>query len=265
MRYLRCGSGPALLLVHGLLGYSFSWRFNLPVLGRHFTVYAPDLLGTGFSDRPKGLDCSMAALAERLFDLLRALGIRELDLVGTSHGGALATLMAANSQQSREMEIRKLVLVAPVNPWSEAGRRRVRVLSTATGRALFLGIAPWLGPTGPLWLRRMYGDPTRIPPGTLNGYRAPLRNPGAWEYALEVVRSWRNDLRHLESHYARIHLPTLLIWGDRDVVVQTSSARMVQRAIPGAELAIVRGAGHLPYEECPEEFNRILLRFLSRS
>jgi pimeloyl-ACP methyl ester carboxylesterase len=89
--------------------------------------------------------------------------------------------------------------------------------------------------------------------------------PGAWEYALDVVRYWRDDLRHLEAHYAHISVPTLLVWGDRDVVVQTGSAARLQKAIPGAELEIITGAGHLPYEECPEEFNRILLRFLIRS
>jgi len=54
MRYLSAGSGPPLLLVHGLLGYSFSWRFTIPALAQHATVYAIDLLGTGFSDRPPG-------------------------------------------------------------------------------------------------------------------------------------------------------------------------------------------------------------------
>ena len=50
-RYLRAGSGPALLLVHGLMGYSWSWRFNMRELAKHFTVYAPDLPGCGFSQR----------------------------------------------------------------------------------------------------------------------------------------------------------------------------------------------------------------------
>jgi len=58
MRYLRAGSGPALILLHGLLGYSFSWRFTIPALARYATVYAPDMLGAGFSDRPTGLDHS---------------------------------------------------------------------------------------------------------------------------------------------------------------------------------------------------------------
>ena len=52
MRYLRAGSGPPLILLHGLMGYSFSWRYTLPALAPYATAYAPDLLGAGFSDRP---------------------------------------------------------------------------------------------------------------------------------------------------------------------------------------------------------------------
>src|ERR1700685_4333349 len=62
MRYLRAGSGPALILLHGLLGYSFSWRYTMPALAPYATVYAPDLLGAGFSDRPR-IDHSMRATA----------------------------------------------------------------------------------------------------------------------------------------------------------------------------------------------------------
>ena len=61
MRYLCAGSGPPLLLLHGLLGYSFSWRFVIPVLAKESTVYAPDMLGAGFSECPANLECSLQA------------------------------------------------------------------------------------------------------------------------------------------------------------------------------------------------------------
>ena len=118
--YLRAGSGPPVVLVHGLLAHSFSWRFTVPALVPHFTVYAPDVLGIGFSDRVPWLDCSMRASAQRMIDFFDALGLRQFDLVATSHGGAMATIMAAEIGK----RIGRLVLVAPVNPWSRAGRRK---------------------------------------------------------------------------------------------------------------------------------------------
>src|SRR5579863_9024322 len=95
IRYLYAGSGPALLLVHGLLGYSFSWRFTIPTLAQHATVYAVDLMGTGFSDRPPDLDCSFRASAHRLLRFMDATGIASCDLLGTSHGGAVCMILAA--------------------------------------------------------------------------------------------------------------------------------------------------------------------------
>src|SRR3954463_13507678 len=87
LRYLRSGTGPPLLLVHGLLGYSFSWRFAIPPLSEHATVYAVDMLGVGFSDRPPGLNCCLRASAERLLRFLDSAAIVSCDLLGTSHGG----------------------------------------------------------------------------------------------------------------------------------------------------------------------------------
>jgi pimeloyl-ACP methyl ester carboxylesterase len=63
MRYLRAGSGPTLILLHGLLGYSFSWRYTMPALVPYAMVYAPDMLGAGFSNRPAGLDHSLRGTA----------------------------------------------------------------------------------------------------------------------------------------------------------------------------------------------------------
>ena len=88
MRFLRSGQGPPLLFLHGLLGYSFSWRYAIPVLAQQATVHAVDMLGVGFSDRPPGLDGSLRASAGRLLSFLDSVGVESCDLLGTSHGGA---------------------------------------------------------------------------------------------------------------------------------------------------------------------------------
>ena len=98
MRYLCGGSGPPLLLLHGLLGYSFSWRFALPLLAEKATVYAVDMPGVGFSDRPSDASGSLRAQAERLLRFMDGVGIASCDLLGTSHGGAVAMMAAARRQ-----------------------------------------------------------------------------------------------------------------------------------------------------------------------
>ena len=95
MRYLKAGSGPALILIHGLMGYSFSWRFTIPALAPHATVYAIDNLGAGLSTASDDMDCTVRATAERVLQFADALGIKDFDLLGTSHGGAVAIMVAA--------------------------------------------------------------------------------------------------------------------------------------------------------------------------
>ncbi|MBZ5568510.1 MAG: alpha/beta hydrolase [Acidobacteriia bacterium] len=258
VRYLRSGSGPAVVLLHGLLASAFSWRFTIPALAPHCTVYAPDVLGIGFSDRVPGLDCSMRASAARMIEYLDTLGLCEFDLVGTSHGGALATIVAAEIGK----RIRRLVLVAPVNPWSRTGWKRTGVIATAPGGWLFRMTYLRLDRLNNWVLARLYADPTRIPPGTLAGYAEPLKIPGSVDYLLGVVRCWHRDVPALEPFYGNIRVPTLLVWGDRDAAVLPGSAAQVQRAVHGSKLVMMPGVGHLPYEESPAEFNRVLLEFL---
>jgi pimeloyl-ACP methyl ester carboxylesterase len=265
MRYLRAGSGPPLLLVHGLMGYSFSWRFVIPVLSQHATVYAVDMLGTGFSDRPAGLDCRLRANAGRLVRFLDAVGIRSFDLLGTSYGGALAMMTAAMCRQRSDLDLRKLILVAPVNPWSPHGRKLAPFLGSPLGSALFLRTIPRMPWTFPLLLARLYGNPKRIPPGTLEGYVAPVSLPGSFEYALGVARHWSEDLAELESTIPQLaDIRTLLVWGVDDAAVYVQSAGKLRKAFKDCKLVAYAGVGHLTYEEVPEKFNATLIEFLKQ-
>ena len=264
VRYLRAGSGAPLLLIHGLLGYSFCWRQNFETLGRHFDVIAPDLPGTGFSERVPGLDCSVRASARRMLRLLDELGVEQADLLGNSHGGAIAATMAAVDGENSRRRIRRLVLVAPVNPWSSHGQLITAALASRVGRASFPTIWHVLQRLRELILRRLYGDPTHIPPGSVEGYVAGLAEPGSTEHLLAIMRCWQSDVRELESIYRSLRLPTLLLWGDRDAAVLPESAQKVREAVPNAELVMLPGVGHLPQEEVPEEFHRVVLEFLNR-
>ncbi len=262
MRYLCGGSGPPLLLLHGLLGYSFSWRFALPLLAEKATVYAVDMPGVGFSDRPPNAGGSLRANAERLLGFMDGVGIASCDLLGTSHGGAVAMMAAALAPE----RVRSLILVAPVNPWSAHGRRLAPFLSSAPVSWLLLRLEPCLGIVHDTLLRRLYGDPRRIRPGTLAGYSEPFRIPGTLNYGLGIVRSWNRDLDELESALPRIaNIPTLLIWGSRDSAVSPGSAELLRQHFSDCRLEIFDGVGHLPYEEVPDTFNSSVLAFLARS
>ena len=272
MRYLRAGSGPALVLLHGLLGYSFSWRFTMPALAPYATLYAPDLLGAGFSDRPAGIDHSMHGTARRVLRFVENLGLESFDLLGTSRGGEVAMAAAAESLSDECVTgggslplLRRLVLVAPVNPYSRHGKWLAAFLGTRFGAGLFRGLIGRMKMMYPYWHRRMYGDRNHIPPGTLEGYKAPLAIPGLFEHGLSIVRTWNADLRELEALLPKLTaVPTLLMWGSKDPAVYVSSMGPLARHFANVQTVVFPGVGHLPYEECPEEFNRALIEFLKQ-
>jgi len=322
MRYLQAGSGPALILLHGLMGYSFSWRYTMPALAPYRTVYAPDLLGAGFSDRPLGIDHSVRGTALRILRFVEQLGLTSFDLLGTSRGGIVATAVAAEclagaaassellcdssrSEESRSLQpraetqvphfvrddnsgkseqgksskreqykssngadypaarVRKLVLVCPVNPYSAHGRWLAPFFGTRLGAAAFRFAIERRPSLYPYFHARLFADRDKIPAGSLDGYRAPLAIPGLFEHALSIVQTWKQDLRQQEELLPKLaEIPTLLMWGDKDPAVYVSSMERLARHFFYAQMVIFPGIGHLPYEECPQEFNQALIKFL---
>lgn len=264
MRYLRAGSGLSLILLHGLMGYSFSWRYAMPAVAPYRTVYAPDALGAGFSDRPK-VDHSMRATALRLLEFAENLGLSEFDLLGTSRGGAVAMSAAAECLKRNNLRVRSLILVAPVNPYSSQGRSLAAFCGNKFGRPLVNFVLERFPFLYPLMHARMFADRRKIPAGSLDGYKAPLAKPGLFDHALSIVSTWGADLRELEALLPTLGaIPTSLMWGSKDPAVYFSSMEPLARFFPKAEKVVFPGIGHLPYEECQQEFNQALIRFLTR-
>lgn len=266
MRYLRAGSGPPVILIHGLFGYSFSWRFNLDALSQNFSVFAPDLLGIGYSDRPAAgaVPFDLPQTATRMLDWISGLGVGNVSLVGTSHGGGLALAMAALDVQEDRGLIAKLAIVAGVNPWTDRGHRRAKLFSHPVGAFMFKLLAPLIGIARTAMLERMYADPKKITRATREGYNQALLLPRTADYGLAIARSWESDLRHLRRAVRYISgIPTLVIWGDKDPIIPIHSGYKLNDNFKNSRLVVMNGIGHLPYEEAPDEFNEILLEFLN--
>jgi pimeloyl-ACP methyl ester carboxylesterase len=267
MRYLCAGSGPGLILLHGLLGYSFSWRYAMPALAPYATVYAPDMLGAGFSDRPRGLDHSMRTTALRVLRFADNLGLESFDLLGTSRGGAVAMAAAAEGMRGdkgAKRLVRRLVLVCPVNPYSHHGQRLAPLLGTHPVANLFLWVMNHMPSLYPYWHGRMFGDRGKIPPGSLEGYKAPLAIPGLFEHGVSIASTWTADLSELKTLLPELaSIPTLLMWGSKDPAVYVASMEPLARHFANVEKIVFPGIGHLPYEECAVEFNQALVEFLT--
>ncbi len=262
VRFLHSGHGTPLVLLHGLLGYSANWRYAILLLAKTYEVFAPDLPGSGLSECTSELDCCLSSAAGRLLRFLDTVGIGACGLVGSSYGGSTAVL-AASLKPSR---FGRLVLVSPANPWSRIGRKRLTVLRVPGVGAIFPPLARWARPLQGYFIRRMYGDPSRLSAETLASHLLPVRRQGILEHGVGIVRTWSADMRLMETALAGVSkIPTLLVWGSRDRTVDPSSAVPLSRRFESAQIATIEGAGHVPYEESPEKFAQIVLDFLART
>jgi pimeloyl-ACP methyl ester carboxylesterase len=259
MYSLQAGQGSPLILLHGLLGAAVCWRPAIEALAHRARVYAFDAIGMGRSERVSGLDASLQASAERLRSFMDGEGIERADLCASSHGGAVAMFFAANYPE----RVRSLILQAPANPFCSRSRPQIKLFGTRVGQ--------WLGrrlPHAPrrlqaIALERMYGDPERVQPGMLENYVGSLRVPGTVDYVLSVLGCWTDDMAQLKRVLRRLRgLPCLLLWGTHDRAVSLASGEVLQRVL-GAELDLLPGLGHLPYEEQPREFAERVSQFLA--
>lgn len=261
IHYVHAGSGRPLVLIHGLTGSTANWRNNMAACASVAKVYAVDLVNMGSSARLSGVDPGLPATADRVIAWMDALGIGEADIAGHSHGGAVAMMLAARHPD----RVRSLILFAPANPFCNSAERWVRFYTSRVGSA-FAQLVPILPRQVHMYaLARMYGDRTRIAPGTLEGYVDGLRVPGTTQHILNILRNWFAEMRNLRIVLPRIgNLPVMLVWGDRDRAVSLRSARRLQRELGRAELVVLPGAGHVPFEEMPADCNRLMLRWLER-
>jgi pimeloyl-ACP methyl ester carboxylesterase len=168
-------------------------------------------------------------------------------------------------RRNSRVTVRKLILVCPVNPYSSHGKWLAPFVGTSLGSAGFLCAAK-LDFVFPYFHARLYADRSKIPAGSLAGYKAPLAIPGLFNHALTIVRTWSADLKELESLLPELRdIPTLLMWGSKDPAVYASSMEPLAKHFANVQTMVFPGIGHLPYEECPEEFNRALIKFLKQN
>jgi pimeloyl-ACP methyl ester carboxylesterase len=262
--FICAGQGPALLLIHGIGDSSATWSQLIPALARNHTVVVPDLLGHGASDKPRA-DYAVAAYANGMRDLLSILGIDRASIVGHSLGGGIAMQLAYQYPERCE----RLVLVSTggvsrdVHPFLR--------LAAAPAAGLALPLLD-LGATrtavrGALHLlRRLNTDAGRDADDFLRVFDA-LPDGSSRRAFLRTVRAavdWRGQhVTMLDRAYLAADLPTMIVWGKRDVVVPYSHALVAHAALPGSRLETFEDAGHFPHHSDPARFVRVLAEFFA--
>jgi pimeloyl-ACP methyl ester carboxylesterase len=261
--FVKVGSGPAVLLLHGLACDHTTWEPVIDRLARRYTVIAPDLLGHGQSDKPRA-DYSLGGYANGMRDLLTILGVDKVTVVGHSFGGGVAMQFAYQFPERTE----RMVLVA----------------SGGLGREVSLAIRAVTIPG----FHQAVGVVTL--PGVLQLTQATLRALKAthapvardFDAFADILQAWRDPhcrraVRHLvrgvvdfrgqivtmrDRAYLTEAMPIAVVWGADDTVLPVRHAEVAAELAPFSTVEVIANSGHFPHRDHPERFAKILNDFI---
>jgi len=261
VRYKTLGDGPPLVLVHGLMTSSYSWRFVLEPLSRHYRVFVPDLIGSGATDKPANLVYSVANVARFLAAYVRAIAKEPVYLVGNSLGGLYS--VRALLDEGERLARRFVLMHAPGYPFLRTRALNVLLGAPALGR----GLASLVAQVSHRWPRAFvaknvhylrkdmmseeecteYGELF----STIEGARVFARilhesvDPAEHASIIEELRARKRAARPFPC-------PTKILYARKDVMVPASFGPLYHEDIPGSELVWMDDASHFLQVDAPE-------------
>ena len=261
--YVKTGSGPALLLLHGLGCDHTTWSRVIDAFAKRYTVIAPDLLGHGRSDKPRA-DYSVGGYANGMRDLLTVLGVDRATVVGHSFGGGVAMQFAYQFPDRTE----RLVLVASgglgpeVSPAVRAittpgFHQLMGALTLPVVRHVGVGAMRALAATGHRPLR----DLVEVA-AVYDGFKDP-RARAAIRHVVRAVVDWRGQIITMADRaYLTEGMPMCVVWGRNDQVIPVRHAGNAARFAPGVRVEVLPNCGHFPHRDHPERFVKSVNRFI---
>ncbi len=248
--YQSAGTGPPVLLLHGIGGNALQWRTQLDGLACDFTLIAWDTPGYGGSDDPDG-DWRMPDYAKVLAKLLDHLKLDRVHLIGQSWGGVLAQeFMREHASRVRSLILSDTFPGDACRPEAERNaslQGRLKALETMTPAEMARTRLPMLVP----------GGTSQDVKDEIEAMLAMIRPSGYRQAAIALHHSDERDV------LASIDVPTLVIAGEYDRVVPLHLSQLLADGIRDARLEIIRGAGHLSNQERPDVYNAVLRAFLN--
>jgi pimeloyl-ACP methyl ester carboxylesterase len=258
LRYVRTGSGPSVVLVHGLLSSLYTWKDVVPALAATHDVVALDLPGFGLSDQPA--DLGLADFPRAVLGLMDRLGIEKSALVGNSMGGATVALLAAEQPE----RVTALVLVDAAGFNLGPTERPAMITFAMSPAGALVAALPGKRLVVESSLRQVFHDDSRVTPERVSEYLAALSRPGTFPSIRSLGASFGDRTRLVSEALPRIQAPTLVLWGDDDRWIPLAHADLFVAAIPGSRKVVIPACGHVPQEERPEEVARQLREFLEQ-
>jgi pimeloyl-ACP methyl ester carboxylesterase len=245
--YYEAGKASVVVLIHGLGADSHHWAANIDPLSQNFRVIALDQIGYGQSDKPL-MRYTVENFADYLHGFLQALKIPKASLVGNSLGGWVALEFALRHPQMVE----KLVLV------DAAGLHPAAALKMPEGGR------PPITPVNWRWFFDLMEANQEWATTDLgaNAFQRHLQNGDTYTVASSVAEMITG--REFEDKkLGNVHVPTLIIWGRDDVLIPLAMGEQLRHGIPGSQMIVIDGTGHIPMVGKPAEFNEAVSKFLN--
>ncbi len=245
--YEEKGEGEPIVLLHGFASSSYSFRYIIPELAKDHKVYAVDLKGFGKSPKPKDDRYSVYDQYLLVKRFIQKHHIKNPILIGHSLGGGVALLLTLDS----EIKPKKLILIDA----AAYKQRRPKLLRWAMipffGKvALYLLPSSYQAKSG---YEYAFYDDKKIPKDGVKSVAKALGSRGGkYAFAKANEELIPDDIEEISSRYKEITTPTLIIWGDKDIVIRKSKAYRLHRDIKNSILKIIPNCGHIPQEEQPQ-------------
>ncbi len=261
--YTVKGEGKPLLLIHGYGAGLWVWEKQVDLLSQSYRVCALDLIGHGFSDRPKIL-YTPEAYIHFLRDFMDGVGIEKASLVGSSMGGGIAWAMAILYPE----RVDRLILIDCVPPdvLHQVKNESLRTLVAIKG----IPILPYLvvaarGKHSIEWiLVECVSDIRLVTPEVVDRQYQLSKIKGTTWVLYSTLKHAKEALK-LKDQFSLIRKPTLFIWGEKDLIFPPAVGEGLHQAIVGSKFQMIKKGGHIPMWEAPVEVNQAILSFLENS
>ena len=249
--FVEGGSGEPLVLLHGIGGDKDNWTYISLFLRRHYRLIVPDLPGFGESSKPPGVGYGVEEQVERLRSFLRRIGIERAHFGGNSMGGLIASHYAVRYPA----EVASLWLLGTAYVASAKPSEGFERLERGERNPLFAETEAEFDAL----LRFVMGKPPFVP----RPLKRALAKVQMANYALnlQIFDELRARMVPLEETLAGFTTPTLIVWGGRDRVFDSSSAEILHRVMPASRFIVMPGIGHVPMLEAPYGVARDYIAF----
>ena len=260
--YAVTGEGPPVLLLHGFGGEIWVWEKQVVALSKRYRLYIPDLIGYGYSDRPR-VEYTPALFIDSIKQFMDELGLRRASLIGTSMGGGIAWAFALTYPE----RVDKVVLIDSVPPdvVPEVRNPSYRWFLAIRNLPLLPCLAVALHTRGMLraTLMEMVYDDRLISDEVVERQYRIGRIAGTARVMTSTARH-AEELKRYAGALRTLVKPTLIIWGDQDEVFPVAVGKGLQASIKDSELLVIKQSGHMTMWEHPIETNQAILEFLGR-